>query len=78
MERAWRKFKEKRINEDIVKIKFESTLLSVGKTIVEEFRNGHYGTLVVGKRGVNKRFFMGSVSNYLVTHMEKGALWVVP
>jgi len=78
MERAWRKFKEKGINEDIVKIKSESTLLSVGKTIVEEFRNGHYGTLVVGKRGVNKRFFMGSVSNYLVTHMEKGALWVVP
>jgi nucleotide-binding universal stress UspA family protein len=46
----------------------------IGKTIAEEFRNGRYGTVVVGKRGVSKRFFMGSVSHYLVTHLQNGAL----
>ena len=78
VDHALRKFREKRINGDRLKIKVQPTKLNIGKTIAEEFRNGHYGTLVVGKRGVNKRFFMGSVSHYLVTHLQNGALWMVP
>jgi nucleotide-binding universal stress UspA family protein len=78
MEHALRKFKENKIDKDKLKIKVQPTKLTVGKTIAEEFRNGRYGTLVVGKRGVSKRFFMGSVSHYLVTHLQNGALWMVP
>jgi nucleotide-binding universal stress UspA family protein len=78
MDHALRQFKTKEIHEDRWKIKISPSKLNIGKTIVEEFRHGGYGTLVVGKRGVNKRFFMGSVSHYLVTHLENGALWIVP
>jgi nucleotide-binding universal stress UspA family protein len=78
MDHALRKFKENKIDKDKLKIKVQPTKLNIGKTIAEEFRNGRYGTLVVGKRGVNKRFFMGSVSHYLVTHLQNGALWMVP
>jgi hypothetical protein len=78
MDHALRKFKEKKIDGDRLKIKVQPTKLNIGKTIAEEFRNGRYGTLVVGKRGASKRFFMGSVSHYLVTHLQNGALWLVP
>ena len=78
MDHALRKLKEKKIYGDRLKLKAQPTKFNIGKTIVEEFRNGNYGTLVVGKRGVDKRFFMGSVSHYLVSHLENGALWIVP
>jgi nucleotide-binding universal stress UspA family protein len=78
MDHALRKFNEKKISGARLKIKVQPAKLNIGKTIAEEFRDGPYGTLVVGKRGVNKRFFMGSVSHYLVTHLQNGALWMVP
>jgi len=78
MERAMRVLKAKEIHEDRLNIKTQPTSFNIGRSIVEEFRNGKYGTLIVGKRGVNKRFYMGSISNYLVTHMSNGALWIVP
>lgn len=78
MEHALRQLKELEIHEKRVKMKSQPTKLNIGKTILEEFENGIYGTLVVGKRGMSKGFFMGSVSNYLVTHLENGALWIVP
>lgn len=78
MGHAGRKLKQRRVNEDRLHMKTQPTRMNVGRAIAEEFRNGDYGSLVVGKRGMNKRFFMGSVSNYLVTHLENGALWIVP
>lgn len=77
MEHAWRKLKEKEIDGDRLKVKTQASKFNIGKAIVNEFKNGKYGTLVVGRRGVNKSFFMGSVSHYLITHLENGALWVV-
>ena len=42
-----------------------------------EVKKGDYGTVVVGRRGVNRAFFMGSVSKYVLNHTEGRALWVV-
>lgn len=75
---ALRRLKELEIPEEKVNMTTRPTRLNIGKTIIEEFRTGKYGTLVVGKRGVCGGHFMGSVSNYMVTHLEKGALWIVP
>jgi nucleotide-binding universal stress UspA family protein len=75
---ARRKFEEKKIHGDRIKTKTQQTKLSIGGAIVDEFNNNGYGTLIVGKRGIDKKFFMGSVSNYLISQMERGALWVVP
>ncbi len=77
-QRAIYRLKQSKIPEDRVAIKIHPTNVNIGRSIVEEFKNGRYGTLVVGKRGVNKRFFMGSISHYLITHLGNGALWVVP
>lgn len=72
------RLKEKHIHENQVNMKNQPTKVNIGRAIIDEFISGDYGTLVVGKRGINKRFFMGSVSNYLVTHLENGALWIIP
>lgn len=78
MSHARRLLSFKKIDENRLKMKTQSTLLNIGKTILDEFRSGDYGTLVVGKRGADKQSFMGSVSNYLVTNLENGTLLIVP
>jgi len=75
---ALRRLKELEIPENKVIMTTRPTRLNIGKTIIEEFRDGNYGTLIVGKRGICGAHMMGSVSNYLVTHLENGALWIVP
>lgn len=75
---AFSRFKEKCIQEERLKMKTQPTKVNIGRAIIDEFKNGDYGTLVVGKRGINKRFFMGSVSNYLVNHLQNGAIWIIP
>ncbi len=71
------KLKQKGLEQDRVKVRTQPAKVNIGKAIAEEFRSGDYGSLVVGKRGINKRFFMGSVSHYLLTHLDSGALWVI-
>jgi len=78
MELARGKLKEKKINENRLNLKIVPARFDITGAILEEFKNQGHGTLVIGKRGMNKRFFMGSVSNYLIRHMENGALCIVP
>jgi nucleotide-binding universal stress UspA family protein len=66
------------INDNQIKISVKSGGLRVGKAILETYRQGKYGTLVIGRRGDDKKFFTGSVSRYLINHFSQGALWVVP
>jgi nucleotide-binding universal stress UspA family protein len=78
MATAMGKIDKMKIHEDNLKTKSQAGKVSIGKAILAEFKENGYGTLVVGKRGIDKRFFMGSVSTYLLTHLENGALWIVP
>lgn len=50
----------------------------VGKAVLEAYRQGKYGTLVIGRRGMDKKFFTGSVSRHLINQFSDGTLWVVP
>ncbi|MFH1480427.1 MAG: universal stress protein, partial [Pseudomonadota bacterium] len=47
--------------------------------IVQEAREGGYGTIVVGRRGVSmvKDFFIGRVSNKVIQLARDQAVWVV-
>lgn len=78
MQYARQKISEKGIDEDKLNFKTQSVRMNIGKAVIDEFRQGDYGTVVAGKRGIGNKFFMGSVSNYLITHLENGALWIVP
>jgi nucleotide-binding universal stress UspA family protein len=48
-------------------------------SIVKEAREGDYGTIVMGRRGLSKvqEFFMGRVSNKVINTIRNRAVWVV-
>ena len=52
---------------------------TISDTILEVQRQGEYGTIVVGRRGVSKaeEFLFGSISNALVHHSRDCTVWVV-
>ncbi len=48
-----------------------------GKTILDKIEQDNIGTLVMGRRGLAKSFFTGSVSRYVINKFSNGALWLV-
>ena len=75
---AIKKFKDAGISEDRIKIETVKGGRQTGKTILDFAQKGNYGTVIIGRRGVNKSFFMGSVSRYLINKISNRALWIVP
>lgn len=75
---AMKRLNQASIKENQLDVKAVEGLFRVGKAVLDEYRQGNYGTLVVGRQGMNKKFFTGSVSRYLMNRFAKGALWVVP
>lgn len=64
---------------DRVSTKFITGVGSRAGAIVEEAREGGYGTIVVGRRGLSKvqDFFMGRVSNKVLHLAKNMAVWIV-
>lgn len=65
------------LKENQISIKISSRFLNPGKAIINESEKGHYGTIVVGRSGVTKSIFTGSVSRYVINNMSNRALWIV-
>jgi len=74
---AFRKFSKAGIAREQIQIR-EVSQRNIGKAILEELRQGNYGTAVLGRRGQNKAFFMGSVSTYVLDRASDCAVWLVP
>lgn len=74
---AREKFREAGIQERQIEVKVTKRTVNVGKAIVDEAKKGNYGTVVIGRRGASKAFFMGSVSRYVLDRIANRALWLV-
>jgi nucleotide-binding universal stress UspA family protein len=74
---ARQKFEEAGIQEKQIEVKVTKRAVNVGKAIVDEAKKGNYGTVVIGRRGASKAFFMGSVSRYVLDRTSNRALWLV-
>lgn len=74
---AREKFKQAGIQEKQIEVKVTKRTVNVGKAIVDEAKRGNYGTVVIGRRGASKAFFMGSVSRYVLERISNRALWLV-
>jgi nucleotide-binding universal stress UspA family protein len=72
------KFKEAGIKEDQIKMEFAKSTMDVGKALMKQIKKEDYGTIVVGRSGVNKAFFMGSVSRHVLNKTSGRAVWLVP
>jgi nucleotide-binding universal stress UspA family protein len=75
---ARKKLAESGFQDSQIHIEAKEGGFRVGKAVLEAYRQGKYGTLVIGRRGMDKKFFTGSVSRYLINQFSDGALWVVP
>ena len=75
---ALKKLKEFGIKEDQIEIKTVTRLLSIGSPIVDEVKTGDFDTVVMGRCGINKSFFTGSVTNYVLNNISNAAIWIVP
>jgi nucleotide-binding universal stress UspA family protein len=74
---AFKKFKDAGIGEDRILIKEVKPRMNVGKAIINELKKGDYGTVVLGRRGISKSFFMGKVSENVIGKIENCTLWLV-
>jgi nucleotide-binding universal stress UspA family protein len=76
--KARHKLAEFDIGEDQVEIKTRTGLGSIGGMILEEMGRGGYSTMVMGRRGTSRSYFMGSVTQYILGKSQKVAVWIVP
>ena len=67
------------VEGDRISTKILTGVASRAKAIVEEAKNGGYGTIVVGRKGLSRveEFIMGRVSNKVVELAKEMAVWVV-
>jgi len=75
---AQKRFKAAGINENQILIREVKSTISIGKTIVDEAVKGKFGIVVIGRKGLNESFFMGSVSRYVANKATNCAVWLVP
>ena len=75
---AKKRFYDAGMSESQIKVWEVESQMSIGKTIVENTKKEGCGTLVIGRRGANDSFFMGSVSRYVLTNASDCAVWLVP
>jgi len=75
---AGKHFEKAGLAKERVKLEIVKGGRKAGKSILEFATKKKFGTIVVGRRGIDKAFFMGSVSRYLIDRVTSGALWIVP
>ncbi len=74
---AVKKFKDAGLSESQIDTQTLEGRRRPGKVIIETAEKGNFGTVVIGRRGINKAFFTGSVSHYVTNKSSGCALWVV-
>jgi nucleotide-binding universal stress UspA family protein len=75
---AQKMLKDAGVNENQIEVESVEGVFRVGKVILEAYQKGGFGALVIGRRGMGKKFFTGSVSRQIISQFSSGALWVVP
>jgi nucleotide-binding universal stress UspA family protein len=63
--------------EKQIEVKTAKRIRDIGKAVVNQARKGGYGTVVVGRRGIDNAFFMGSVSRQVLDRVSGRAVWVI-
>lgn len=65
--------------EDQIKVKYVEKQKSVPKQIIDEVKNGQYGTVVVGRRGQSniKNMLFGSVASSVISNLTGATICVV-
>ena len=65
------------LSPDQVETKTIEGGMSVSGAILDEVKNGNYGTVVLGRRGESRSFFLGHVSDKVMAKAKDVAVWMV-
>jgi nucleotide-binding universal stress UspA family protein len=71
------RLKDAGIGADQIEIQILEKHFNPGKAIIQVAHEGNFGTLVIGRRGINQSYFTGSVSRHVINRAENLALWLV-
>ena len=74
---AIKKLKRLGLSEDQIRFETGKGGRRLGTTVVEYAQKHGYDTLVIGRTGLDRAFYMGSVSRQIINRVSEGALWVV-
>lgn len=75
--RALRVLEQAGFGPDQVETKSIEGGLSVSGAIMDEVKRGDYGTVILGRRGENRSFFLGHVSDKVMVKGKDIAVWIV-
>jgi nucleotide-binding universal stress UspA family protein len=78
-DKAKRRLEDAGFTSGQIHTKLVSGVSSRAEAIVKEAREGDYGTIVLGRRGLSKvqEFILGRVSNKVIHIIRRRALWIV-
>ena len=64
-------------SSDRITVETREVTLGVARTIIKAAKEGGFGTVVLGRSGLNRAHFLGSVSDRVVRRAEGLAIWLV-
>jgi len=71
-------FEDAGLSKKQITPKVKTTMWDTARAICDEAKRGKYGTVVLGRSGTRKSFFLGNVSSKVVRSLRNCALWVTP
>ena len=74
---AMKKFEQMGLSRDQVRFETIKGSRRIGNSIVSYAKDKGFDTLVMGRTGIDRAFFMGSTSKQILNHASESALWVV-
>jgi nucleotide-binding universal stress UspA family protein len=74
---ALKKFEQMGISREQVRLETVKGSRRIGNTIVSYAKEKGFDTLVIGRTGMDRAFFMGSASRQVINHAGESALWIV-
>jgi nucleotide-binding universal stress UspA family protein len=75
--RAIKVLMEGGLERDQIDTKSKEGGMSVAAAIADEAKAGDFGTVVLGRRGQNRSFFLGHVSDKVLNKCDDAAVWIV-
>ena len=74
---AIKKFEQMGLSRDQISFETVKGSRRIGNTIVSYAEDKGFDSLVIGRTGIDRAFFMGSASRQVINHAGESAVWVV-
>ncbi|MCF8091645.1 MAG: universal stress protein [Desulfotignum sp.] len=75
---AMEKFEQMGLSKEQIEIQTIKGTRRISQNVVAYAEKNKFDTLVIGRRGINKSFFMGSVSRQIIGQVADTTVWIVP